>query len=39
MPVHRHHGGMIEACYSQPADLYDEVQRAQELDIAVVSRR
>ncbi len=21
-PIHRHHGGMIEDCYSQPADLY-----------------
>ncbi|MBP7828597.1 MAG: alkaline phosphatase family protein [Kiritimatiellae bacterium] len=27
-PVHKHHGGMIQDCYSQPADLYDRLIRA-----------
>lgn len=26
-PVHKHHGGMIDACYSQPADLYTDLQQ------------
>jgi len=24
-PIHKHHGGMIQDCYSQPADLYDRL--------------
>jgi predicted AlkP superfamily pyrophosphatase or phosphodiesterase len=24
-PIHKHHGGMIQDCYSQPAELYQEV--------------
>lgn len=24
-PIHKHHGGMIQDCYSQPAGLYEEV--------------
>jgi len=24
-PIHKHHGGMIQDCYCQPAGLYDEV--------------
>ncbi|MCK5849929.1 MAG: alkaline phosphatase family protein [Kiritimatiellae bacterium] len=24
-PVHKHHGGIVQSCYSQPADLYDKV--------------
>ena len=27
-PIHKHHGGMIQDCYSQPRDLYPEVVRA-----------
>ena len=27
MPVHRHGGGLVEAVYSRPADLYDEVRQ------------
>ena len=26
-PIHKHHGGMIESCYSQPAGLYDRLCR------------
>ena len=26
-PIHKHHGGMIEDCYSKPAGLYDRVRR------------
>ena len=26
-PIHKHHGGMIQDCYSQPADLYDRLCR------------
>jgi predicted AlkP superfamily pyrophosphatase or phosphodiesterase len=26
-PVHKHHGGMIQDCYSQPPDLYQELVR------------
>ncbi|MFH0953298.1 MAG: alkaline phosphatase family protein [Verrucomicrobiota bacterium] len=26
-PVHKHHGGMIQDCYSRPADLYDRLSR------------
>ncbi|KKK75377.1 hypothetical protein LCGC14_2874320, partial [marine sediment metagenome] len=26
-PIHKHHGGMIEDCYSQPAGLYDRLCR------------
>ena len=25
-PIHKHHGGMIQDCYSQPADLYDRLK-------------
>ena len=24
-PIHKHHGGMIQGCYSRPADLYDKL--------------
>jgi predicted AlkP superfamily pyrophosphatase or phosphodiesterase len=24
-PIHKHHGGMIESCYSKPAGLYDKL--------------
>lgn len=24
-PIHKHHGGMIQDCYSQPADLYERL--------------
>jgi predicted AlkP superfamily pyrophosphatase or phosphodiesterase len=27
-PVHKHHGGMIDTCYSKPDDLYDTLTRA-----------
>jgi len=27
-PIHKHHGGMIEDCYSRPADLYERLCRA-----------
>ncbi len=27
-PVHKHHGGMIQDCYSRPADLYDRLCRS-----------
>lgn len=27
-PIHKHHGGMIESCYSRPAGLYDRLCRA-----------
>ncbi|MBI5843946.1 MAG: alkaline phosphatase family protein [Deltaproteobacteria bacterium] len=27
-PIHKHHGGMIEACAAKPADLYDRVTKA-----------
>ncbi len=27
-PIHKHHGGMVEACYSQPAGLYDRLAAA-----------
>lgn len=27
-PIHKHHGGMIQDCYSQPPDLYDRVSAA-----------
>lgn len=26
-PIHKHHGGMIQDCYSQPPDLYDQLAR------------
>lgn len=26
-PIHKHHGGMIQDCYSQPADLYETISR------------
>jgi predicted AlkP superfamily pyrophosphatase or phosphodiesterase len=26
-PIHKHHGGMIQDCYSQPAGLYDRLAR------------
>lgn len=26
-PIHKHHGGMIQSCYSKPADLYDRLAR------------
>ncbi len=26
-PIHKHHGGMIQDCYSQPAALYPELRR------------
>ncbi len=26
-PIHKHHGGMIQDCYSRPAGLYDELCR------------
>jgi predicted AlkP superfamily pyrophosphatase or phosphodiesterase len=26
-PIHKHHGGMIESCYSRPADLYGRLCR------------
>jgi len=25
-PVHKHHGGMLQDCYTQPPDLYDRLQ-------------
>jgi len=27
-PIHKHHGGMIEACYCKPADLYNRLVAA-----------
>ena len=27
-PIHKHHGGMIQDCYSQPSDLYAQLTRA-----------
>jgi len=27
-PVHKHHGGMIQSCYSRPTDLYEKLCRA-----------
>jgi len=27
-PIHKHHGGMIEGCYSKPAGLYERLCRA-----------
>lgn len=24
-PIHKHHGGMIDACFSRPADLYEQL--------------
>ncbi len=27
-PIHKHHGGMIQACYSKPADLYDRCRES-----------
>ena len=27
-PIHKHHGGMIEGCHSQPADLYPRLRAA-----------
>ncbi|NBB96547.1 MAG: alkaline phosphatase family protein [Planctomycetes bacterium] len=27
-PIHKHHGGMIQDCYSQPDDLYDDLVAA-----------
>jgi predicted AlkP superfamily pyrophosphatase or phosphodiesterase len=26
-PIHKHHGGMIQDCYSQPEDLYETISR------------
>lgn len=26
-PIHKHHGGMIEACYARPRGLYDRLRR------------
>jgi len=26
-PIHKHHGGMIQDCYSQPPDLYDALSK------------
>lgn len=27
-PIHKHHGGMIDTCYSRPADVYERLCRA-----------
>jgi len=27
-PLHKHHGGMVQDCYAQPAGLYEKLQRA-----------